>query len=204
MSQLVTQCDPAFAPLLKEIDSALLESDEHIIYGVWPDMRLAYLNVGYWEFAHANRGSDIYSKWAVGSNLLEAISSPIRTYFATNYQRCLNEHCTWEHEYECSSSRDFRKFQMTTYPLGKREGLLVVHALSIEMPHDHEPWLPVVSNYVTAGGLLLQCCHCRKFKRNQREVVWDWVPAWVDSQPMNCSHSLCEACFGFYYAGNSA
>lgn len=203
MSHLVTQCDPNFAPLIADFDRSLLESDEHIVYGLWPDMRLAYLNANYWEFAQANRGRDLYERWNLGSNLLDAISTPIRSFFASNYQRCLDSQCTWCHEYECSSSRDFRKFQMTCYPLGNREGLLIVHALTIDVPHPEEAWLPVESNYLTPSGLLLQCCHCRKFKRNQREIVWDWVPDWVDAQPANCAHSLCEACFGFYYASNS-
>jgi hypothetical protein len=202
LSQIVTKCDPRFSPLLREFDSGLLESDEHIIYGLWPDMRLAFLNPGYWQFAQQNRGRTIYDEWGLGTSLLDAISPPIRTFFATNYQRCLDEGCTWDHCYECSSSRNFRKFQMTTYPLGRSEGLLVVHALTIEIPHEHAIHQPIEAIYSMANGQMLQCCHCRRFKRNQREIVWDWVPAWVDQQPKGCSHSLCEACFGFYF--NSA
>ena len=54
--------------------------------------------------------------------------------------------------------------------------------------------------YRSAEGVLVQCCHCRRVRRIEEPMVWDWVPAWLTAGPEGTSHGLCEPCVGFHYS----
>lgn len=195
-----TQCDPAFRPLLNEFADGTLESTPAVVYGVWPDLTLAYLNPAWFAFAQENQGEPTISRdWTVGRSILSAIPPPILPFFQTHYARCIGESRPWEHVYECSSPEVFRKFHMKAFPLGKAEGVLFVHSLVVESPVLASEAMPHLEQYVTRHGLVIQCCHCRRFRRGESSVAWDWIGAWVTKTPAKVSHGICETCFGFYY-----
>ena len=51
---LETRCDSAFATLLTSSHLHLLEDHPHTVYGVWSDLRLAYMNPAWFSFARRN------------------------------------------------------------------------------------------------------------------------------------------------------
>lgn len=195
------QCDPRFQALLVEFDRESLRNDSGTIYGLWPDFTLAYVNLGWMRFAALNGGEPkLTSQWTLGRCVLDAISEPLRPFFAANYKRCLQEERPLEHLYECSSSRLYRQFHMTTFPLGNAEGLLVVNSLRQEVAHTRIVCPPLDELYRNEHGIVAQCSHCRRVRRIGADQIWDWVPAWVADMPPNTSHGLCEPCIGFYYS----
>ena len=201
MTPTNAQCDPRFRPLLTDFNPGVLQNASGAVYGLWPDLTLAFLNPAWFRFAAEDRGEPAISRdWTLGRCVLEAIPLPLRAFFEGNYRRSLMEARPWEHIYECSSDEVHRKFHMKVFPLRNSEGLLLVNSLRIESPQQHESFPPIEERYTNQGGLMTQCCHCRRFRRVDLQSTWDCVRCWVEKKPENISHGICEICSGFYYA----
>ena len=192
--------DPQFELLLRGFPVDAIGSTEETIYGLRPDLTIAYVNKGWTQFASRNGGGlSPFLKSPIDCQFLDAISSILRPFFADHFAKCLQERRPWEHHYECSSPQLRRQFVMMTYPLGKGEGLLVVNSIEQESPHSRTAHEPVDAIYRDESGLIKQRCHCRRVQRSGRVPAWDWVPDWANVFPPNTSHGLCEPCFGYYY-----
>lgn len=201
MNTRPSPCAPHFLRLLEEFEFGELESAGGTVYGLWPDLRLAYMNAAWSRFAAENGGEPaIAQHWGLGRCILEAISEPLRPFFMQNYSRCLEEGRPWEHIYQCSSAEYYREYHMTVFPLGGREGLLVVNSLRVETPHPSVALPALVERYRTADGIVCQCSHCRRTRRIDNPSVWDWVAQWVKQSPPETSHGICPECLGFHYA----
>lgn len=144
----------------------VIHTSENTVYGVRPDLTLAYVNLGWTRFAALNGGEPhISSEWNLGRCIEDAIAPVLRPFFSDNFSKCLRERRPWEHFYECSSAELYRKFCMKTFPLGKSEGLLIVHSLVREIPQTGLAHEPLEENYRHPTGLIIQCCHCRRVRR---------------------------------------
>ena len=195
------QADPRFQALLADFDGEAIQNNRATIYGLWPDLALAYFNSGWTRFAALNGGEpQISAEWPLGRCILDAIAEPLRPFFVENYGRCLREERPWEHAYECSSASVYRRFHLTAFPLGAAAAVLVVNSLRQEVAHTRVASPPLEQLYRDADGIVMQCCHCRRVRRVDDPKVWDWVPEWLTHQPANTSHGLCEPCMGFHYA----
>lgn len=193
--------DPQFGRLLEDFEREAIAVSEDVVYGMWPDLTLAYFNHGWNRFAEANSGQPaIRTEWTLGRRLLDAIAEPLHPFFIANYRRCLEERRPWEHTYECSSATVYRTFHMVAYPLGESEGLLVVNSLRLMTEHTRESVPATDGLYRNQHGMVTQCCHCRRVRRPGVADTWDWVREWVATQPPATSHGICPACFGFHYS----
>lgn len=208
MATELSQFDPEFLPLLKLFSSFTVEalgrsglnSTTNTVFGLWPDLRLAYTNPGWARFAAQNDGEpEISRRWRIGCNVAAAISEPLRPFFVEQFARCLWEMRPWEFDFDCSSPEMFRLHRMTVYPLN-REGLLAVSSPRMESPHTRTPHPPIEDVYRNEDGLILLCAHCLRVRRPDLHNAWEWVPAWARRPPESTSHGLCEACFSYYYA----
>ena len=200
MNANFSECDARFRKLLEDFDVGALEHARSTVYGVWPDLTLAYMNPQWFIFAAENGGEpNISREWSLGRSVLDSIAAPIRPFYETNYARCLSERRPWEHNYECPSADVVRRFHHLVMPLGQSEGLLLIHSLLVEEPQPSSGAPAVVDRYLNAAGFRVQCCHCRKFRRTDVPYAWDWVAAWIRRTPDNVSHGICEACLGYYY-----
>lgn len=194
---------PRFATLLRGYDTLGLREHSGVIYGLWPDFRLAYLNPAWFQFAIENGGEPKISReWQLGSSILDAMTSPVREFYATNYRNSLTTYRVWTHEYECSSETVYRWLHQMVYPLGRREGLLIVNSVRIERPHDPRERMArqaVTAIYRDNNGFMHQCAHCRRVKNLLEVERWDWIPEWVRVVPNAVTHTLCPPCFAHYY-----
>ncbi|MEW6595283.1 MAG: hypothetical protein AB1413_10485 [Thermodesulfobacteriota bacterium] len=192
--------DEEFAARLGGFDLDELDRHDSAIYGVRSDFTLAYLNEAWFRFASDNHGEPrISSDWGLGRSLLNAIPTPLQTFYCEAYRRCLLSQKRWDHDYECSSSRQFRKFHQTAYPLGSDNGLLIVNSLTVEKPHPAAPLSVGTIEYENEHGIIQQCCYCRRIKRCDTADCWDWVPKWVEHSHPRTSHGLCPVCYRYYY-----
>ena len=74
-----------------------MESDRSTIYGLWPDLTLAYANPSWTRFAAENGGEPaISTDWTLGRCLLEAVAEPLRPFFVESYGRSLRESRPWK------------------------------------------------------------------------------------------------------------
>jgi len=189
-----------FIELLESFKLPALQETQDIVYGLWPDFSLAFTNAAWAKFAASNGGEPAVSEqWSLGRNILDAIPQPLKAFYESHYRNCLSLERPWEHVYECSSPDALRMFHMTALPVGKGEGILVINSLRIETPIDRETAEPSETTYRNRHGMLVQCAHCRRFRRAASATTWDWVTDWVRSRQENVSHGICEPCLGFYY-----
>jgi hypothetical protein len=80
---------------------------------------------------------------------------------------------------------------------------MCTHHLIAEEPPESEPIRASAeelrARYTNAEGMIVQCCHCRMTRRRDDRHTWDWVPSFVERQPDNLSHGLCQPCFRLHY-----
>lgn len=194
--------DPAFEPLIRKFGLETLRAQSGAAYGVWPDLRLAYLSPGWYQFAEENgAGGAFGAVWDLGASILDGVPAALRPYYKSGLDDCLTSGRVWGHQYECSSARRYRVFYQRVYPLGDAEGLLIMNSLVVERDHlssrvAHDPDTAV---YVDENGYISQCAHCRLVRNLSELERWDWVPAWVERPHEAISHTLCPHCFAVYY-----
>ena len=194
--------DPEFLALLKHFDPDELHTDRHVVYGLWRDFRLAYMNAGWFVFAAENRGEPMISReWSLGRALFDAIPEALAGFYAEKFHECLRSGTPWSHEYECSSDEIYRKYHQTTYPLDCR-GLVVINALVVETPinsGDSRLASGDLEAYYDTNRFVHQCCHCRRVNNLHAAGQWDWVPQLVKHPDKLTTHAICPHCLSHYY-----
>jgi hypothetical protein len=197
----------AFRGHLTGFDLAALEEHESTIIGVDEALGIGYLNAAWFRFSAANGGDPaISARWGLGASIWPAIPAPLQPFYRQFFSsaRSLNHAPThpMTHEYECSSADVYRRLVLAVYPLRDDHGLLLVHSLRVQRPHDpHERSAqePDASRYAHPDGMIRQCSHCRRVQLAADLKAWHWIPEWVRSCPGNTSHSLCPVCLDYYY-----
>ena len=150
----------------------VLASYAGAVYGLWPDLRLAFMNEAWFRFARANGAPDDFDRrWGLGSSLSDAIPPALREAYVERLESCLATGRPWSHEYECSSATMHRTFYQTVHSLKDGAGLLVVNALKVERAHSssREVSEPSAELYRGESGLISQCAHCRMVKNPLEE-----------------------------------
>jgi hypothetical protein len=201
-------CSPQFVSVLDGLDVAAMDRHTGSVYGLWPDLSLAYLNPAWFRFSAENHGEPAIScRWSLGAPLMAAIPDPLQTFYTDLFTTALAQipiptARPLQHEYECSSASLYRRFLMTLYPLKSGAGLLIVNTLVTERNHDADSRPPQPANealYVDQDGIMRQCAHCRRIQVTGNADLWHWVPAWVEHCPPSTSHTLCTFCLDYYY-----
>ncbi|QDU64218.1 hypothetical protein Pan216_51070 [Planctomycetes bacterium Pan216] len=202
ISSARARLDPEFASLLDPFLHQLEVDDETVVCGTWPDLRLAFLNKG-WFLAlkqHHPRPEES-DRWGLGRNILDGIHGPLKSFFETNLRHCLEKSVPWHHRYECSSPNEFREYQMNVLPLPRQAGLLILHFLTERRPHEERRVLhhPEEQTFRDRDGFIIQCSYCRRVRKADGEPSWHWVPEWVATSPSKTSHGLCRDCLLAYF-----
>jgi hypothetical protein len=175
-----------------------LEEDTSVICSVDGDLRIAYCNRAWDEFAKENGGAGLDRDSIRGREILDFIAPPLRDYYGEVFGRVVASGQGWEHAYECSSASLFRIFHMWIRPLTGSGGLLMVHALRIQRPHGAErPASPALDEVYVSEGIVTMCCHCRRTKHPAG--TWDWVPEYLNAAPALVSHGICPGCAMYFY-----
>jgi PAS domain S-box-containing protein len=208
---LDSRSDPEFTTLLTASHLHILEDHPQTVYGVWPDFTLAYLNPAWFEFARRNGGEHaIPAGWSIGQSALDAVPECLREWYVALFASAFASEVPLpqEHAYECSSADLHRRFLMKVYPLQRAEmrGFVVINSLRFEVPHvkfDRLAMPPIMEAYVDEAGSIHSCANCRRVQSVSDPSIWHWVPEWIRRVPPNTRPSLCPACRGQYYRGDS-
>ena len=190
-----------FSCLLGSFSKEALESYPGAIYGLWPDLTIAWTNRAYFRFAAENSGEpQISSRWAVGANVIHGIRGEQSAFYRKAFKACIESDQKWEHTYENSSAERYRFCRMLVSPLGNGEGLLVVNSTIRDSLHNPKirPSFTASAAYKDRRGFVHQCCECRRVQNHEHADRWDWVPEWVSCAPLHTTHTLCDVCCSFY------
>lgn len=210
MNAIGERCSPGFETLIG-VFSEMAERHEGAVFGLWPDLTLAYFNPGWVRFGAENGAPPgLLSTASLGTSVLDVTAEPFRAFYGDLYRAGLamtrKIARPLQHSYECSSATVFRRFSMTLYPLDRGRGLLVVNSLTAEAPHDpalRPPHEPDLSAYLDSDGSIRQCAHCRMIRwAGGGDDRWDWVPEWVEHPPPETSHTLCAFCLDYFHPDN--
>jgi hypothetical protein len=178
-----------------------LEDDRSVICIVDRQLRLAYGNLAWDQFAGENGGAGLDRRSIEGKAILDFISPPVHDYYREVFRRAAESGQGWEHAYECSSPSHFRIFHMWIRPLRRSGGLLMVHSLRVKRPHGAQrPASEAVDAfYVLPERMVTMCCHCRRTLRLAGGGIWDWVPEYLNGAPAPVSHGMCPDCITYFY-----
>lgn len=174
-----------------------LEDRPEVLYVLDQELRVVYCNRAWDEFARANADAHLTRSAMIGQPIIATIAPALQPFYERVYRRVLQQQTPFEVEYECSSPRQYRVFQMRVLPLADRRHLLVVHSLMVERPH--EPGQDEnAAHYILADGAIHLCSHCRRARRADN-AEWDWVPGVLEDPPAPVSHGLCGLCLAYFY-----
>ena len=198
-----------FPDLLQGFELGTLERDAHVIYALSADLELIYFNPAWFRFARENHGEPAISqRFGLGTPAEDFLPAVVRDFYQNAYREALRTGEVWHHDYECSTPTRYRLYHQTSYPFHNGAGLLLVHSLCEERPHQaayRPPQPPDTQTYRSrATGLVTQCCNCRRIQRPLEPVRWDWVPAWVERMPERTTSGLCPLCYEYYWAQRPA
>ncbi len=140
----------------------LRESDDSV-FVLSRDFRIVRTNAGYTRFANDNGGEEALERSGRGMNVLDAMSPPLRTFYARMFADALATGERAEVDYECSSPARFRRFRMVVYPIDG-EFLVVVNSLVSDTAHTEPAHAPSDETYAV-DGLITMCGHCRRVRR---------------------------------------
>lgn len=194
---MIDQVPPAF---LDSFDLDLLAKDESTLVALDEHYVIRWFNPGWEVFARKNRGEAIPIRFGRGACYLEGIVGPLQGFFRAAFDNALLTGEPFELDYECSSERVFRHSHMLAMPIG-REGLLLVHGIIIERPHDRAAYPSLEDAYRLPSGMIVQCANCRRVRRKDGSS-WDWIPEWIAAMPPRTSHGICGCCRGFYWGSS--
>lgn len=200
MSQL--HCDPGFQQLLAQHFSIeLLEQHPATVYGLWPDLTLAYMNPAWFDFARNNGGEAVEPNWSLGRVITDALPEVLHPFYVELYLRGLEnqDEQPLQHAYECSSPEQYRWFEMSVHNLGYGAGLLIINRDEVIRAHRRDPHTANPFEYRDIGGVYHQCSHCRCYRHGTLTDQWHWIPGWICRPQANIDHTLCPGCFDYYY-----
>lgn len=177
-----------------------LEHNRSVIYVLDRNFRILSCNQAWDDFAKQNEGHALIRPSILGQDLLQVISTPLRSFYETVFRHVLEGQEPFGLEYECSSPDLYRVFHMRILPVRSGGRMLVVNSLAVERPHGLDrPAQPAdLALYADEHGFLHMCSHCRRtrFADGSR---WDWVPSYLNRAPAPVSHGLCPPCMAYFY-----
>jgi len=192
----------AFTTRSKPVGGAIpigtLEASRDVCCQLNGDLRIIYCNPAWDRFALANNGGFALSDRVRGSVIMDFTPPELLEFYKAAFASARD--AVVEFEYECSSPDFYRIFQMQILPLEQPTGYTVINALNVESGMEGKrPALPLGPEYISYGGIITVCSHCRRSRRIDRSGQWDWVPANLKPALRNVSHGLCPICHAYFY-----
>ncbi|HVZ72972.1 MAG TPA: hypothetical protein VHJ20_11400 [Polyangia bacterium] len=185
---------------MNRLGARAFDRSRDVVYGLWPDFRLAYTNVAWKTFAVENDGRSMIDDWPLGRFVPDAFG-PLKDFYVDAFRRALATNVAWEHTYACPSPALNRWYVMRVLPIDG-EGLVVCHALVAQVARaDAGPNDDGDGPYKTSTGLVIQCSHCRRLRAiaSDEPDRWDFVPRRLERTSRRTSHALCPICVAYHY-----
>ncbi len=180
--------------LRRTVDLARLEESRHTIFGLTPELRLAYFNPAWLEFAATNGAPRLASDCALGHAVMSAVPAPLKKFYLDGYASALSTGRCWLSGYQAPTPRRMQSWLQRVEPLASSDGLLVTHMLVSDLPHQVAGHAPDPRRYRHPDGRLRQCATCRAFSPSGQPSEWELVPSWLALPPPRVSVELCFRC----------
>ena len=178
----------------------VFETDQDVLYLLDADLRIADCNLGWEKFAAENGGIGISRAEVRGRWIFDFIPEVLVRFYQEKFSEALRAGHWIGFDYECSTPDAFRQFHMALRSI-QPSGLLVVNSY---LPNQRAPFAfpdeaMADSAYVSAGGMITMCAHCRRTRRQNDLDTWDWVSRFLRNTGRKVSHGLCPRCTAYLY-----
>jgi hypothetical protein len=178
----------------------VFETDQDVLYLLDGDLCIAECNLGWDKFAAANGGVGISRKEVRGRSIFEFIPEVLTEFYEKKYTEARHAAHWIGFDYECSTPDVFRQFHMAMRSV-EYSGLLVVNSY---LPDQRTPLTSpnqalADTAYVSPGGMITMCAHCRRTRRQDDSNTWDWVSRFLRDTGRKTSHGLCPRCTSYLY-----
>ena len=178
----------------------VFETDKDVLYLLDADLRIMECNLGWDKFAAENGGVGISRVEVLGRNIFEFIPEVLVRFYQDKYAEALRAGHWIGFDYECSTPDVFRQFHMALRVV-ENSGLLVVNSY---LPNQRTPLTAPIevmddSLYVSSGGFIAMCAHCRRTRRQENTNTWDWISRFLRDTGRKVSHGLCPRCTAYLY-----
>jgi hypothetical protein len=178
----------------RTIDLARLEESHHTIFGLTPELRLAYYNPAWLELAAMSGALRMAESWALGRAVLAAVPVVLRSHYVDGYAAAMASGRAWETEYLSPTPHRLKRHLMRVVPLPARSGLLVFNLELSDTRHGESAHPPDDRRFRHGDGRLHQCASCRQFAPAAQPDRWLFVPSWLVASPPGVTSQLCPAC----------
>ena len=185
-------------PSFRQVAAKIKETPA-VSYVLDADLAFVYCNPAWDHFAIENGAPGLAEGTILGSPLFAVIPDELRPLYANAFAHVRQTGEVWQCTYECSSPQKFRQFRMRIHWLIP-DLFLVTNTLAIEAAHAN------ISNgnldgYLSPGGAISMCSHCRCTRRIDAPEQWDFVPTHLELSPKvaKISHGLCPICRTYFY-----
>jgi hypothetical protein len=177
----------------RTVDLARLEDSHHSIFGLTPELRLAYYNPAWLEHAAMGGAPRFAESWPLGRAVLAAVPTVLRSFYLEGYGAALAGGRPWEAEYLSPTPYRLKRHLMRVVPLPARAGLLVFNLQIADEPQQGgQP--ADERRFRHADGRLRQCASCRGFAPQAQPTQWLLVPSWLVLPPPRVTTLLCPPC----------
>ena len=193
----------SFLDILGDFNFEVLENSKNTIYALSKDLKFIYFNPAWFQLAEENGlDKETLQKYQLGTPISKAIHGLfIRSFYKRKFRKIIASSDIWHHDYECSSSKKFRYYHQSVYPLMKKAGILVINSVMFKLPMSNmnrETFMAIEGRYINSDGRINICANCRHTQRADQLDIWDWVPEWREKLPANHSLFICPTCEHLY------
>ena len=178
----------------------VFETDQDVLYLLDANLCIAECNLGWDKFAAQNGGVGISRADVRGHSIFEYIPDVLVEFYEKKFSEALRAGHWIGFDYECSTPDVFRQFHMALRSV-ENSGLLVVNSY---LPNQRTPFsVPngamADTTYLSTGGMITMCAHCRRTLRQDATNTWDWVSSFLRDTGRKVSHGLCPRCTAYLY-----
>jgi PAS domain-containing protein len=178
----------------------VFETDQDVLYLLDADLRIAECNAGWDKFAAENGGVGISRTEVRGRPIFDFIPEVLVRFYRNKFAEALRGGHWIGFDYECSTPDVFRQFHMALRSV-EYSGLLVVNSYlaNQRIPLASPDQVLADAAYLSPGGMITMCAHCRRTRRQDDSNTWDWVPRFLRYTGRKTSHGLCPRCTAYLY-----
>lgn len=192
------EIDPKFRRTIEYLDLVSIENSRDVIFIVDRQFRLQAFNQAWVDFAVENDGRSVLDQFPLGASILKALPAKLKSFLIAKFNQAVLQNKPFEHDYECSSARQYRVFHQSAYPLVNAAGLVISNHL-IKFSSHTETTRGLLEGLIDEDGIIVQCCNCRKVRDPDNQQLWLWVPEAIEKKFSRISHAICPRCYDFYY-----
>jgi CheY-like chemotaxis protein len=190
--------DESMRSLLAPFNLDTILNDPSSTCAASPDLSIVFVNRAWTEFGRANGGRAGDERLGVGANLVAVSPAILRPFYGELFHRAQQLSAPVQWDYDCSSPATLRHCRMRVAPCASG-ALIVSHTFIGDAPAPADRLNAPDAFYRDDRGLLVQCSNCRRVRRADPSLRWEWVVSFVAHIPKATSHGLCPACSGHYY-----